>query len=169
MPINLRLAPDTASSDHGANPAHVEETLAEIRRALPYGAQIAIERRTGIPAATIQDQLSSRPRHRASLLVVLEALSEIRASGPNGRRAAIEIHQALAEPLGHVVAESLPSSGGDPCVAFQRAVAEVGDVARLFADNPGPLSPALRVTLRREAIEARDAIESVLAALEVAK
>jgi len=168
MGTNLRLAAGESSGTDAANPAHVEDVLAEIRRALPYGAQVAIERRTGIPAATIQDQLSNRPRHRAALLVVLESLAEIQTSGPAGRRTAIEIHQALADPLGHVVSLPIPSSGADPYVAFHRAIAEVGDVARAFAEHPGPLSAGLRATIRREATEARDAIEAVLAALEVA-
>lgn len=165
MATTLRLATDHASGISETNPAHVEEILADIRRALPYGAQTQIERRTGIPAGTIQDQLSTRPRHRAALLVVLEALAEIRLTTPNGRRVALDIHQRLVAPLGHVVSEPIPASGADPYVAFHRAIAEVGDVARVFAEHPGPLSHGLRTTLLREATEARDAIEAVIAAI----
>ena len=65
MPTTLCLASESASGNDAPNPAHVEEILSDIRRALPYGAQTQIERRTGIPAGTIQDQLSTRPRHRS--------------------------------------------------------------------------------------------------------
>jgi len=150
------------------NPAFLEAQIDRVRAALPYGAHVQIERRTGIPAGTIQDQLSRSPRHRLALLVALESLVEIQGTGEPGRRIALEIHQAVSVPLGHVVSLPIPSSGGDPYVAFHRAVAEVGDVARAFAEHPGPLSAGLRATIRRGATEARDAIEAVLAALEVA-
>lgn len=157
---NLRPVGSVASGISATSPVHtplnpdwIEDFLFAVRRARAHGDEEGIHRTTGIPVASIQDQLATQGRLRPGLEVALELLARIQARRPDE---ALRLHQVLADRLRHRVLAVVDCERGDERAAFVRVVAEVGDVARAFTG--GALSADARACLDREAAEAIDAL-----------
>jgi len=111
-------------------PQWIADVMTDIRNAKSYGAEERVHRRTGIPVGSIQDQLSTAPRHRPGLTVFMETLADVQATNP---AEALRIFRRVAERFGYVVTEHADEHEGEPLQLLARSMAGVGDVAGKLA------------------------------------
>lgn len=136
---------------------------ADVRRAiqggLRHGAAERIADRLERSRRWVYEEIEGRMDGTLDLFA--ESLSEV------SHATAKHALALLSEPLGLNVVETLSGSEADHGLAFQRAVAEIGDIARVAAREPGPLTPALAREIDAEVVEAIEALQNYRRALPI--
>lgn len=148
--------PATGTGTRNSVGADVRRT---IQGGLRHGAAERIADRLERSRRWVYEEIEGRMNGTLDLFA--ESLSEV------SHATAKHALALLAEPLGLNVVETLSGSEADHGLAFQRAVAEIGDIARVAAREPGPLTPALAREIDAEVVEAIEALQNYRRALPI--